>query len=94
MSGIRIAETPLYRAVDALGVQSQEAFRGGTMNLTWLDASLLTVLFGLGSVIVQSLDRRGTLAGKEKQQAACSRHDWVRLDSRGLVCQQCGKIPG
>jgi len=63
------------------------------MNLTWLDASLLTVLFGLGSVIVQSLGRRGALVGKEKQQAACSRHDWVRLDSRGLVCQQCGKIP-
>ena len=64
------------------------------MNLTWLDACLLTVLFGLGSVIVQSLGRRGALVGKEKQQAACSRHDWVRLDSRGLVCQQCGKIPG
>jgi hypothetical protein len=64
------------------------------MNLTWLDASLLTVLFGLGSVIVQSLSRSGALAGKEKQPAACHRHDWVRLDSRGLVCQQCGKIPG
>lgn len=64
------------------------------MNLTWLDASLLTVLFGLGSLIVQGLNRRGALAGKEKGQAACRRHDWVRLDSRGLVCQQCGKIPG
>jgi len=64
------------------------------VNLTWLDASLLTVLFGLGSVIVQSLSRRGGLEGKEKRQAACSRHDWVRLDSRGLVCQRCGKIPG
>jgi hypothetical protein len=64
------------------------------MNLTWLDASLLAVLFGLGSVIVQSLNRRGALAGKERQQAACIRHDWVRLDSRGLVCQLCGKIPG
>jgi hypothetical protein len=48
----------------------------------------------LGSVIVQSLSRRAALEGKDKQQAACSRHDWVRLDSRGLVCQQCGKIPG
>lgn len=64
------------------------------MNLTWLDASLLSVLFGLGSVIVQSISRGSALAGKEKQQAACHRHDWVRLESRGLVCQQCGKIPG
>jgi len=64
------------------------------MNLTWLDASLLTVLFGLGSVIVQSLGRSGALEGREKHQTPCKRHDWVRLDSRGLVCQQCGKIPG
>jgi hypothetical protein len=65
------------------------------MNLTWLDASLLTLLFGLGSVIVQSLGRRGAQEDREKQQAACRRHDWVRLDSyHGLVCQQCGKIPG
>lgn len=63
------------------------------MNLTWLDASLLTVLFGLGSVIAQSLGRRA-MVGKEKPRAACRRHDWVRLESRGLVCQQCGKIPG
>jgi hypothetical protein len=65
------------------------------MNLTWLDASLLTLLFGLGSVVVRGLGRRGAQKGREKQQAVCSRHDWVRLDSyHGLVCQQCGKIPG
>jgi hypothetical protein len=64
------------------------------MNLTWLDASLLTVLFGLGSVLVRSLNRHAVTGYGEKQQPACRRHDWVRLDSRGLVCQQCGKIPG
>lgn len=64
------------------------------MNLTWLDASLLTVLFGLGSVIVQRLGRRGRPEGSGKQQAACRRHDWVRLESSGLVCQRCGKVPG
>ncbi len=64
------------------------------MNLTWLDVSLLTVLFSVGSVIVQSLSRRGELEGREKHRVACSRHDWVRLESRGLVCQRCGKIPG
>ena len=87
-------DSRLWRAVGARGNQPEGGCRGATMNLTWLDASLLTVLFGIGSVIVQSLSRRGALDDKEKQQAACSRHDWVRLDSRGLVCQRCGKIPG
>jgi hypothetical protein len=64
------------------------------MNLTWLDASLLTVLFGLGSVIVQSLGRRERLEGNQKQQAACRRHDWVSLGSGSLVCRRCGKVPG
>jgi len=64
------------------------------MNLTWLDASLLTLLFGLGSVIVQSLSRLGLQESRHQPQVACHRHDWVRLDSHGLVCQSCGKIPG
>ena len=64
------------------------------MNLTWLDASLLTLLFGLGSVVVQSLSRLRAREAKEKQRTRCRRHDWVRLESHGLVCQQCGKIPG
>ncbi len=63
------------------------------MNLTWLEVSLLTVLFGVGSVIAQSLRRRGELESKEKHRVACRRHEWVRLESRGLVCQRCGKIP-
>ena len=83
----------LSGAVEVRANQPEGGFRGATMNLTWLDASLLTVLFGLGSVIFQSLSR-GALEGKDTQQAPCRRHDWVRLDSRGLVCQQCGKIPG
>lgn len=64
------------------------------MNLTWFDASLLTLLFGLGSVIVQSLGRRETTEGAGKPQVACRRHDWIRDESRGLICQVCGKVPG
>ena len=64
------------------------------MNLTWFDASLLTLLFGLGSVIVQSLSRHEAKEGCGKQQVACGRHDWVRDESRGLICRVCGKIPG
>jgi hypothetical protein len=82
------------RAVNARGSQLEGWCRGAKMNLTWLDASILTVLFGVGTVIVQSLSRRRELEAKEKQRVACRRHDWVRLESRGLVCQRCGKIPG
>jgi hypothetical protein len=64
------------------------------MDLTWLDATLLTLLFGLGSLIVQSLTRQNAHGVHEKHQAACTRHDWIRIGSRGLVCQLCGKIPG
>jgi hypothetical protein len=45
-------------------------------------------------VIVQSLSRREAQESQEKQRAACGRHDWVRDESRGLVCRLCGKIPG
>jgi hypothetical protein len=64
------------------------------MNLSWLDASLLTLLFVLGSVVVQSLTRLGAQKVQEKPHLTCRRHDWVRTYSRGLVCQSCGKIPG
>jgi len=64
------------------------------MNLTWVDASLLTVLFSLGSLIVQSVTRREAQEVAERQQAACVRHEWVRIGSHGLICQLCGKIPG
>jgi hypothetical protein len=64
------------------------------MNLTWVDASLLTVLFSLGSLIVQGLTRREAQEVVERQQAACIRHEWVRIGSHGLICQLCGKIPG
>jgi hypothetical protein len=64
------------------------------MDLSWLDVTLLMVLFGLGSVIVQSLGRRRVQEAREKQRPSCRKHDWVRLDSFGLVCRSCGKIPG
>jgi hypothetical protein len=64
------------------------------MNLTWVDAGLLTVLFTLGSLIVQSLARFGVRAGRQKPPVVCDRHSWVRLGAHGLVCQGCGKIPG
>ena len=55
---------------------------------------MLTVLFSLGSLIVQSLTRREAQEVAERQQAACVRHEWVRIGSHGLICQLCGKIPG
>lgn len=65
------------------------------MNLTWLDASLLTLLFGLGTVIVQSVGRHCWAQDDlGKRHVACDRHDWIRIDSHGLLCQLCGKIPG
>ena len=64
------------------------------MNLSWFDAGLLTLLFGFGSVIAQSLSRRWAREGQGTPLAACGRHDWYRDKSRGLVCRQCGKIPG
>jgi hypothetical protein len=63
------------------------------MNLTWADAGLLTVLFTLGSVVAQGLARLGTYADRHEPPIACDRHTWVRLDTHGLVCQGCGKVP-
>jgi len=64
------------------------------MSLTWMDAGVLTVVFTLGSLIVQSLARRGMKADQGRPTVTCDRHSWVRLGSHGLVCQGCGKIPG
>jgi hypothetical protein len=65
------------------------------MDLTWFDATLLTLLFGIGSLLVQSLTRQQSAHRVgQKRHVACARHDWVRAGSRGLVCQACGKIPG
>lgn len=64
------------------------------MNLTWVDAGLLTVLFTVGSLIVQGLARLGVRTERGVPPATCDRHTWVRLGSHGLVCQGCGKIPG
>ncbi len=43
------------------------------MNLTWIDAGLLSLLFSLGSLIVQSMTRREAQEVVERQQAACVR---------------------
>jgi len=65
------------------------------MNLTWLDASFLTLLFGLGTVLVQSVGRHYWAQGDPgKTSVACDRHNWIRVDSHGLICRLCGKIPG
>jgi hypothetical protein len=64
------------------------------MELTWLDATLLMLLFGLGSLIVQTLGRRRVQEAREKHRVICRKHDWVRVDSFGLICRSCGKIPG
>jgi hypothetical protein len=92
MSGMHIADK---RNVGTTGdsVVEQTAPRC-EMNLTWIDASLLTLLFSLGSLIVQGLTRREAQEGVVRQQAACIRHEWVRIGSHGLICQLCGKIPG
>jgi hypothetical protein len=92
MSGMHIADNrSVGTTVD--NVVEQTAPRC-EMNLTWVDASLLTVLFSLGSLIVQGLTRREAQEVVERQQAACIRHEWVRIGSHGLICQLCGKIPG
>ncbi len=92
MSGMHIADN---RSVGTTGddVVEQTAPRC-EMNLTWIDASLLTLLFSLGSLIVQGLTRREAQEVVVRQQAACIRHEWVRIGSHGLICQLCGKIPG
>ena len=92
MAGMHIAED---RSVGTTGdnVVEQTAPRC-EMNLTWIDAGLLSLLFSLGSLIVQSMTRREAQEVVERQQAACVRHEWVRIGSHGLICQLCGKIPG
>ena len=68
------------------------------MGITWLDVSLLTLLFSLGAVLITQsifyLSRRDAQEARRNRQAACQRHEWVRKESIGLVCRLCGKIPG
>ncbi len=68
------------------------------MGITWMDVSLLTLLFGLGAVLITQsifyLSRRDAQEARRNRQAACLRHEWVRKESIGLICRLCGKIPG
>ncbi|HSB78734.1 MAG TPA: hypothetical protein VLM91_08105 [Candidatus Methylomirabilis sp.] len=68
------------------------------MSLTWVDVSLLTLLFTFGAVLITQsilyLSRRDAQEVRRNRQAACFRHEWIRQDSTGLVCRLCGKIPG
>lgn len=67
------------------------------MGLTWVDVSLITLLFGLGAVLITQsilyLSRRDAQEVRRNRQAACLHHEWVRHDA-GLVCRLCGKTPG
>ncbi len=69
------------------------------MALTWIDISLLTLLVSLGAVLVTQsliyLTQRDAQEVRHNRQAACGRHEWMRLDpTTGLVCRLCDKIPG
>jgi hypothetical protein len=68
------------------------------MGLTWMDVSLLTLLFSLGAILITQsilyLSRRDAQEVQRNRQAACFRHEWIRHESRGLVCRLCGKTPG
>lgn len=69
------------------------------MSLTWIDISLLTMIISLGAVLVMQsliyLTQRDAQEVRQNRQAACRRHEWVRLDpATGLTCRLCGKLPG
>lgn len=68
------------------------------MGLTWMDVSLLTLLFSLGAILITQsivyLTHRDAQEVTRNRQAACFRHEWVRRESTGLVCRLCGKTPG
>jgi len=65
------------------------------MNLAWLDASFVMLLFGLGTLLVQSVGRHSWAEDEPgKTNVACDRHNWIRIDSHVLICRFCGKIPG
>lgn len=68
------------------------------MTLTWMDVSLLTILFSLAGFLIgrglSSLSRRDLQEARRNRQATCRHHDWTRHESGGLLCRRCGKIPG
>lgn len=69
------------------------------MSLTWIDLSLVTLLISLAAVLVTQsliyLTHRDAQEVRRNRQAACRRHEWIRLDSTtGLICRLCGKTPG
>ena len=69
------------------------------MPLTWIDISLLTLLFSLAAVLVTQtvmyLNQRDAQEVRLNRQATCRRHEWMRLDpTTGLICRLCDKIPG
>lgn len=69
------------------------------MALTWIDISLLTLLISLGAVLVTQsliyLTHRDAQEVRRNRQAACGRHEWMRVDpATGLICRLCGKLPG
>jgi hypothetical protein len=63
-----------------------------------MDVSLFTLLFSLAAVLVAHsfsyLSQRDAQEVLRNRQAACTRHEWIRHESAGLVCRLCGKIPG
>lgn len=69
------------------------------MALTWIDISLVMLLISLAAVLVTQsliyLTHRDAQEVRRNRQAACMRHEWMRLDTPpGLICRLCGKIPG
>lgn len=64
------------------------------MNFSLFHVGLLMLLFGIGALLVRSLDRLSSQERVEPEPVMCRRHEWVRRGSEGLVCEWCGKIPG
>jgi hypothetical protein len=69
------------------------------MSISWIDISLVTLLISLAAVLVTQsliyLTHRDAQEVRRNRQAACRRHEWIRLDpTSGLICRLCGKIPG
>ncbi len=68
------------------------------MALTWIDVSLLTLLFSLAAILMAQsllyLNRRDAQEVIRNRQATCRRHEWMRHEAGGLICRLCGKTPG
>ncbi len=68
------------------------------MGISWFDLSIVMLLVSLAAILtVQSLiylSRRDAQEILRNRQAMCRPHQWVRRESKGLVCRLCGKIPG